>query len=252
MPVALHDLVHYCYDLLKPSCFSDGCTNGLQVQGKPYIQHLGCAVSATLDVIRRSCELQCDGLLVHHGLFRRSDSHDIVGIVKDKLKLLLLNDISLLAYHLPLDAHRTLGNNWLAARELGWSDLEPFPNNDPIPIGVKGHFPPIHRHNLQQKLEEYYNNRIDSVFGGEEYIQSGAIITGGAHKYLPQAAAEHLGCFITGTRDEPSWPQAFECGINFFSAGHYATEVIGPKALAHHLASHFGIAMTFIAETNPF
>jgi dinuclear metal center YbgI/SA1388 family protein len=248
----LQQLTHYCNELLQPSLFNDFCTNGVQVEGKPTIAHLACAVSASLAVIRRAVDAGADCLLVHHGLFWQRDSHDIKGVMREKLRLLLQNDISLIAYHLPLDAHRTLGNNWQVAQQLGWTDLEPFPADERQPIGVKGRFAPLGRAAFARQLAAFYGNEIDSVLAGPELVQSAALVSGGAHKWIMQAAHEKLDSYITGTRDEPTWHQAHELGVNFYAVGHSASEVIGPQALGRHLAAHFDLAFTFLDEDNPF
>jgi len=209
-------------------------------------------VTASVSVIEQAAAMGADCLLVHHGLFWQRDSYDIVGTLRTKLHLLLTHDISLLAYHLPLDAHRLFGNNWLAAKRLGWSDLEPFPANESQPIGVKGRFPPMERQRLAQQLAAFYHNDVDMVASGKDVVQSAALVSGGGHKWLVQAANEGVDAYITGTRDEPTWHQAKEQGINFFALGHAASEVIGPQAFGAHLGEYFDLPYTFIAETNPF
>lgn len=250
--ITLQELLHYCNELLQPHLFSDFCTNGLQVEGKRAVRHLAAAVSASLGVIRRAVAVGADSLLVHHGLFWQRDSHDIIGVQHLKLKELVTHDLSLIAYHLPLDGHRSLGNNWLAANRLGWSDLEPFPANERQPIGVKGRLPPTPRELFASQLAQFYSNRIDSVLGGREVITSAALVSGGAHKLITQAALEGLDAYVTGTRDEPTWHASHELSVNFFAVGHSASEVIGPQELGRHLAAHFDLAFTFLSEDNPF
>lgn len=250
--VDLRELLRYCDELLQTALFTDFCTNGLQVEGKTTIRHLACAVTASLAVIRRAAAEGADCLLVHHGLFWQRDSHDIKGVLRQKLRELLVHDVSLVAYHLPLDAHRTLGNNWLAAQQLGWSDLQPFPVKERQPIGVKGRFPSIARAAFADKLEAFYGNRVESVLTGPEVLTSAALVSGGAHKWLVHAAAEGLDAYVTGTDDEPTWHEAREHALNFYSVGHAASEEIGPRALGRHLATQFDLAFTFLAEGNPF
>ncbi len=248
----LKELNTYLVELLQPSLFSDYCTNGIQLEGKPEIRHLCTAVSASVQAISRAVELGADALLVHHGLFWQRDSYDIYGAVKVKLKFLLTNDISLIAYHLPLDAHPSLGNNWKAAMDLGWNNLAPFPSKDKQPIGVKGNFTRRSRDQFRTDLQNYYGNRVEWVEGGNEWVSSAALVSGGAHKMIVDAIQEGVDCYVTGTRDEPTWHQAFENGINFFAVGHAASEVIGVKSLGQHIADRFSLQHTFIEEPNPF
>lgn len=250
--ITLQEFCRYLDELLQPQIYSDYCTNGLQVEGKAEVQSIAVAVSASLKAIQFAVDNKVDLLLVHHGMFWKGDTMTLVGITGEKAGLLLRHGISLVAYHLPLDAHREYGNNWRAAQELGWKNLEPFSLVDKQPIGVKGTFPPIHQKEFSQQLSSYYHRKAEHVFGGKEYIESAALISGGAHKYLVNASSEGLDAFITGTRDEPTWHQAFEQKINFYSVGHSASEVIGPRALAEHVSYRFGLECHTFWEDNPF
>ncbi len=250
--IGLKQLIAHLDILLQPSLISDSCPNGLQVQGAPGIGHIGTAVSASLETIQRAVDLGVQTLIVHHGLFWTGDNFEIVGSKREKLSLLLLNNISLLAYHLPLDLHKQYGNNWRAAQEMGWTELEPFGMYRGIPIGVRGTFSSCSVKDFQWKLEEYYEHPATCALGGNQIISSAALVSGGAYKSLQEAAAADVDCFITGNFDEPAWHQAFEEKINFFAMGHSATERIGPRALGEHLQDHFQVKTTFIDVSNPF
>lgn len=141
--VTLQDLSQYLQQLLSPADFADYCPNGLQVEGKGEIKKIAFAVSASLAVIEEAVKREADALIVHHGIFWNKDPHVVIGTRKDKLALLLKHGISLLAYHLPLDAHQKLGNNWKAAFDLGLEDLNPFALSGKTAIGVKGRMGPI-------------------------------------------------------------------------------------------------------------
>lgn len=230
----------------------DYCPNGLQVEGMPSISRAATAVSASLSTIEAAVERGVQALIVHHGLFWSKDSYVIEGVKREKIRLLLEHGISLFAYHLPLDLHQEIGNNWLAAKEMGWKDLEPFGLFNGIPIGVKGTIPTISRKEFSTLLEKYYQHPAMSALGGKEKISTAALISGGAYKSLPEAVQAGVDCFITGNFDEPVWHQAFEEKINFFAMGHTATERIGPKALSKHLAKELGVPCDFIDTPNPF
>ena len=250
--ITLQELCEYLNRLLDCGSYTDACKNGCQVEGSAKIKTIATAVSASLATIEEAVKLKIDALIVHHGLFWNSDGHAITGAKREKLRLLLENDISLLAYHLPLDAHPQIGNNWKAAQEMGWSELEPFGFYNGKLIGVKGKIKSMHRTDFKLKLEEYYQHTAHDALGGKETIATAALISGGAYRSLSEAAAQGLDCFITGNFDEPAWNQAFEDKINFFALGHSATEKIGPKALGNHLADQFKLSSTFINNQNPF
>lgn len=252
MMITLQEICRYLDNLLEVKNFNDFCVNGLQVEGKAEVGKIATAVSASLSTIEAAIDKGADLLLVHHGLFWNRDSYVIEGVKRQKLKLLLDHGISLLAYHLPLDAHTEFGNNWAAATEMGWSNLEPFGVYNGAPIGVKGIFPAQSREEFQQKLEKYYRHQAHTAPGGKELVTTAALISGGAHKSILEAAGEGVDCFITGSFDEPIWHQAFEEKINFYALGHANTEEIGPKALGKHLHDKFGVPVDFITIDNPF
>lgn len=245
--ISLQELSRYLEDLLSCSLFTDYCINGLQVEGKQKINKIATAVSASYATIEQAVNLNIDALIVHHGIFWNRDSYAIAGVKKEKLALLLENKISLLAYHLPLDAHKTFGNNWKAANDLGWQNLEPF-----CSIGVKGQFNEVAIEEFRVQIQNYYQHPAHVALGGNKTVKSAALISGGAYKNVVDAAYEGVDCYITGNFDEPAWHHAFEEKINFFALGHSATERVAPQALGMHLQQHFLLDYQFIDIINPF
>jgi dinuclear metal center YbgI/SA1388 family protein len=252
MPTQLKTFSQYIDSILQPGSFQDVCINGIQVEGKKKILHLAVAVTASLHTIKKAKTIKADCLLVHHGLFLKGKDTVIQGSLKEMLAILLSSNISLLAYHLPLDAHQELGNNWPAAKMLGWTDLEPFGNFQGMKIGVKGTCAPTSQEQFKKQLEKFYHHTAAAVFGGSKTIRSCALISGGAHKSISEAVLDEVDCFITGTTDEPIWHIAHQDKMNFFALGHAATETIGVQLLGQHLAEQFDIKVTYIHENNPF
>lgn len=250
--ITLQELSTYLGELLQNETISDYGPNGIQVEGFATIAKIATSVTASLAAIQAAVSCGADALIVHHGLFWNKDSYVISGAKREKLRLLLEHDISLLAYHLPLDAHQQLGNNWKAARDMGWTNLQPFGICNGVAIGVKGDVPYQSRKEFQATLEKYYQHPAYCALGGREQIQSAALISGGAHRNIEEAIKERVDCFVTGSFDEPVWHQAHEGCVNFFALGHSATERIGPMALGEHLHKHFGIQHEFIDILNPF
>jgi dinuclear metal center YbgI/SA1388 family protein len=250
--ITLQEICRYLDELLAVPMIADGCPNGLQVEGRAQVRTMATAVTASVKTIEMAVAKGVDLLLVHHGLFWNKDSYVIRGVKRRKLQLLLDSEMSLLAYHLPLDAHAVVGNNWRAATEMGWTDLMPFCAINGVPIGVRGKVEPMPRQAFQLQLEHYYNHPAHVALGGKETVENVALISGGAHRYLPEAVASGVDAFVTGSYDEPVWHQAFEEGINFFALGHAATETIGPKAIGQQLRTAFHIPCQFLDEPNPF
>lgn len=248
----LKELITYLNKLLPDQGIIDFCPNGLQVEGKSEIKTLATAVTASLETIEFAAETGVDALIVHHGLFWSRDSYVIQGSKRKKLSRLLENGLSLFAYHLPLDIHQELGNNWRAAKDMGWTNLEPFYAVNGVPLGVRGEIVRSGREDLKARLENYYGHQATVAFGGVEDVQKIALVSGGAHKAILDAAKEDIDAFVTGSFDEPTWHQALEEKVNFYAMGHSATERVGPKALADHLNASLGIPCPFIDIPNPF
>jgi dinuclear metal center YbgI/SA1388 family protein len=250
--LTLMELDQYLNELLPSQGVTDYCPNGLQVEGKNKITKAATAVSVSLATIEAAVEMQADALIVHHGLFWQRDSYVIQGVKRKKIALLLEHGISLFAYHLPLDMHPRLGNNWRAAQELGWSDLQPFGYLNGVAIGVKGRTVECSREDFKRQLEKYYHHSAVCALGGKERIQTVALVSGGAYKNLTDASREGIDAFVTGSFDEPVWHQAYEDQINFFALGHSATERVGPIALCSFLQTELNLPCSFIDIENPF
>ncbi|MCJ9711646.1 Nif3-like dinuclear metal center hexameric protein, partial [Bordetella hinzii] len=107
---------------LQAARFKDYAPNGLQVEGKADVAHIITGVTASEALLRAAVERGADAVLVHHGWFWRNEDPRVLGPRRRRLALALAHDLNLIGYHLPLDAHPTLGNNAQLARVLG---LEP-------------------------------------------------------------------------------------------------------------------------------
>ena len=108
MPVSLNELNAELNYLLKPEQFNDYCPNGLQVEGRKEVNKIVSGVTACRALIEAAIEAEADLILVHHGYFWKGEDQTITGLKKSRIQLLLQNDLSLSAYHLPLDAHKEL------------------------------------------------------------------------------------------------------------------------------------------------
>ena len=245
--ITIQDLFQFCQNLLSPEEISDYCPNGIQVEGKQQVKRICFAVSASLAVIDEAVRRGGDALIVHHGIFWNKDPYPIVGTKREKLERLLKSGMTLLAYHLPLDAHPRVGNNWKAALDLGLTDCKSF-----CDIGVQGRIPPTSVEAFGSKLQAYYGHTAHAALGGKKEISTVAIISGGAHRNIEQAADAGVDCYVTGSFDEPIWDIAHERKINFFALGHYSTERVGILALMEEVQKQFKIPCEFIDLFNPF
>lgn len=250
--VHLKEFVAALDAFLRVSEFADSCPNGLQVEGKTQIHKVGFAVSASAAAIKEAKARCVDALIVHHGLFWNKDPYPLVGMKRDRIASLIKQDISLIAYHLPLDAHLEVGNNWRAAHDLGWQELQPFAEYGKHKIGVKGVFSGIEVSEFQKKIETYYGHVAHAALASKSVVTSAALVSGGAHRLLEEAAHEGVDCFITGSFDEMNWEMAKELNVHFFALGHFATERIGILALMQHVQKRWNLSCEWIDLINPF
>jgi dinuclear metal center YbgI/SA1388 family protein len=234
---------------LDPDIISDKGPNGLQIINEGLITKIATAVTSDLKTIEKTVEYGAQALIVHHAFL---DAYPITDQnLHKKIKLLVSNNIALLRYHLPLDAHKEVGNNWKAARDLGWQNLQPFGIINAKYFGVQGTLNNFYFEFFFYKIETYYKNKA-TVVAIKQEISSAAIISGAGYKFVHQATQAGVDCLITGSFDESAWYDAHELNVSFCALGHAATEKVGPKALAHYIAKTYGIESIFIDTQNPF
>lgn len=249
----LQAVLKYSDALLAPELFfRDYGPNGLQVEGASEIEHLVTGVTASLALIEQAIDLKAQAVLVHHGLFWKGDDPCIVRIKQKRLKALLGHDISLLAYHLPLDAHKTYGNNAQLAQKLDLMIDRWFLSDHGPEIGCIGRLvTPLSAEAFVGHLKHRLGFNPIVVNARQKNIKTIAWCTGGAQKYIEAAALEGVDAYLTGEITESTAHLARELSIDFFAAGHHATERYGVQALGAHLAQHFSIQHTFVDIDNP-
>ncbi len=241
-----NELLAFLADYLAVAKVQDYGPNGLQVEGREEIRTVVTGVSACLELFERAVQLGADAVMVHHGLFWHGQDATVRGAMKRRLKLLLENEINLLAYHLPLDKHPEVGNNALAARALGLRDWQPFAE-----VGVIGERDPILGSGLVEQVAELYGRQPLAFAYGPEKVSRVAILSGSGAKYVTEAIERGADAYITGEPAEYVMNLAREAGIHFLAAGHYATERLGIRALGEKLAADFGLNVTFVDVPNP-
>jgi len=238
--------------LLRPEQFKDYCPNGMQVQGRDQVRRLVTGVTACQALIDRAIESEADMLLVHHGYFWRGEDETITGIKKTRIEALLKHNISLLAYHLPLDVHPELGNNAALGKLLGFKtsgDLGKQNNNS---IGLTGELEaPLEGTALAELLQNRLGRPALHIPGRAKPIRTVGWCTGAAQNFIDLALNAGVDAYITGEVSEQTVHFARETGIHFFAAGHHATERYGVQAVAQHLVEKFGLDHEFIDIDNP-
>lgn len=241
------DIVSFANRLLEVERFPEYGRPGLQVVGADEVTKLACGVSSSRELFERAARAGAQLVLVHHGLFWRNEPLVIDRRLKGRLQALFAADLSLVAYHLALDAHPELGNNALLAARLGGSYEAPFAE-----IGAGARLAePVAVDDLARRLRDA-TGREPLVFAeGPRRIERVAIVTGGGGGRVIQAAHEGYDALVTGEPEEPALHTARELGIHFLAGGHYATETFGVQALAERLATEFGLDWEFVDLPNP-
>ena len=244
-------LVSSLAEELNVAAWRDYGPNGLQVEGKPAVGKVVTGVTASLALIEAAIASNADAILVHHGLFWRGQDGRVVGWMKQRLQRLLAADINLLAYHLPLDAHPTMGNNAQLAAVLGLV----LPASGPSHFGDQQLGCVYHTQTrlsaLSQRVALALGRQPIVVGDGDRPIQKVGLCTGGAQSYFESAIAQGVDVFITGEISEPQAHYARECGVAYMACGHHATERYGVQALGNWVAERFGVTHEFIDIDNP-
>ena len=249
MPMTTRDTLLQAFDtLLQPARFKDYGPNGLQVEGREEISSIVSGVTASRALIEAAIDAQADAIFVHHGLFWRGQDGRVTGWMKQRLQLLLAHDINLFAYHLPLDAHPTLGNNAQLGAQLGWVAQGQFGEQD---LGCIGAADFSTAQQLAQHVEFVLNRPVTLVSPGQSAIKKVAWCTGGAQGYFEAAIAAGADAYITGEISEPQAHYAREMGVAYLACGHHATERYGAPAVAAHVAAALGLRHQFIDIPNP-
>ena len=245
----LNELVGYLNEVLQPEKFRDYCPNGLQVEGCDVVTRVVAGVTASQKLLDIAVDRGAQAILVHHGYFWKGESPVIAGMRRKRLATLLKNDISLIAYHLPLDAHPELGNNAQLAALCGWQAEGRFAEQE---IGWWGR--PSEPYSLADLGERIALalGRQPMVIGEADWpVRRLAWCSGGAQSYFEQAIALGIDAFVSGEISEPTVHLARECGVGYIAAGHHATERYGVRAVAAALEQKFGIVCEFVDVDNP-
>lgn len=231
-------------EFLNSDKFHDDSVNGLQVEGKREIKKIATGVSASVALFEEGIKAKFDAIIVHHGILWKGMDLKVFSSFKERLKKLLINEISLFAYHLPLDAHPEVGNNAQIGKKLGLEGGIPFGEYKGNNIGFLYNCEiPISE--LVKKIKNIFGEPINFIPCKKEIVKKFVIISGGAQKEFLQVIGKEIDCFLTGEISEFVFELAKEIDCHFISAGHYRTETFGIKALTEKL-NNWGLETKFI------
>lgn len=236
-------IVKFCEEHLQVKNFKDYCHNGLQVEGAEKISKIITGVSFSQKLIEFAVKKNAQMIIVHHGIFGNqiTSPPQIKGVIKNRLKLLLKNNINLCGFHLPLDAHPIIGNNISICKLLNIQKVEPFY------VGFAGE--------LKKQMKfcdfvELVNKKLNTnsyiISAGPEMVKKVGVISGGASPEFKLAAELGVDTYLCGDVREEVVRAIEETGINFINAGHYNTEKLGVQNLGNLIAKKFKIEVEFV------
>lgn len=162
------------------------------------------------------------------------------------------HDLALYSAHLPLDAHEQFGNSRLLAKEIGLEPIAGFARYESIHCGVSG-VCDLTTGELIGRLVDFARAsggdvRTSAVSSSRRTrrwaICSGA---GASADTLHQASAAGVDTLVTGEGPHWSAVEAEERGLVIIYAGHYVTETLGVRALAHQAADLFALPWVWVA-----
>ena len=252
----LTDLVSALDNELSSANITDYCPNGLQVEGRPSVTKIVTGVTASLALIEKAVCLGADAIIVHHGYFWKGEKQAIVGMKKQRIQMLLANGISLISYHLPLDVHPTLGNNAQMGKRLNIQNIRTLDHIKPHGIVMAGSLvSPMSHSTFSEFVSGVFQRHVVSV-GDKCSINTVAWCTGGGQNFIDETVAQQvdgnaIDAFISGEISEQTTHSAREQNIDYFAAGHHATERYGVRALGNWLHEHYALDVEFIDIDNP-
>jgi len=236
----------------SPYLIKDYCPTGLQIQGKEQVKKIILGVTASQALIDAAVEEKADALLVHHGLFWKNEPIAIRGIKYKRIKALIKNDINLYGYHLPLDLHRSLGNNAQLGQLFNVIETQ-FNQNDPSDFMFHGVLKnPMRSEDFNAFLSQIFNRTpLHIKDNAPQIIKKIAWCSGAAQDMIEDAIELGVDAYISGEISERITHIARENGIHYFAAGHHATERYGIQALGKWLEKNYGLEVKFIDINNP-
>lgn len=239
----LHHITDFLNDYLQITRYPDSSVNGLQIEGAINVEKAVFAVDASMESFMQAVELDAELLVCHHGIIWDGIGR-ITGLMKERIKFLLENELSLYAAHIPLDAHPEIGNNALILRALGIEPEERFGEYRGVSIGFAG-YADMDFHDALERLERRYGKVDYMKFGGDE-TEKVAVVSGRGSAYINEAVEKNVDLFITGEIEHSAYHQAKDGRINVIFIGHYNSETPGIKALMNVVEDKMGIDTEFI------
>ncbi|WP_456369037.1 Nif3-like dinuclear metal center hexameric protein [Geoglobus sp.] len=239
----LRHVVGFLDDYLNISAYPDSSVNGLQVEGSESVEKVAFAVDASMQSFMYAVEVEADMLVCHHGIIWNGIER-VTGLIRERLKFLLENEISLYAAHLPLDAHPEIGNNAMILRGIGVEPEEEFGEYRGTKIGYAG-YTSAEFEEILEKLEERFGE-VGYMKFGDDIVEKVAAVSGRGAGYIEEAMRSGVDLLITGEIEHSAYHTAKDGGMNVIYLGHYSSETPGIRALMNVVEDKLGLEVEFL------
>jgi len=237
---------------LNVSRFKDYLPIGLQVEGAAEVKKIVTGVSLNMALLNGAVKAKANMVLVHHGMFWRNESPVLKGHRKRRVAFLLENNLSLLAYHLPLDAHPVVGNNARILKMLGAGGLKSFAEYNGTEIGFTGRLErSLILEKILERLKPLTTGKPLCFPGKNKKVKRVGVVSGDGSSNFEEAVEAGVDLYITGEPYEPAKALARETGMGFMAIGHYNSEKPGVMALGEWVKKRFRIPVEFLDIPNP-
>lgn len=241
-------IVNFLEDYLRVKDFEDHCVNGLQIEGEDEVKKIITGVSLSQELIRKAIEKEAQMIMVHHGIFDSSlpNPLKLKGHMRERIAMLLKNDINLLGFHLPLDAHAEIGNNISLLNLFGLEKTGSLKYKS-VDIGYIGEYKEaVDINDFVKMVNEKLNTNSYTILKGSKNVKKVGIISGGASPEYLSALEQGVGTYVSGDIHEFLVRSMEEEGINYINAKHYNTEKMGIQNLGELLKEKFEIDVEFV------
>ncbi len=244
---SLKTIVSYLDRLFATPPVKDGSWNGLQIEGGTTVRKILFAVDAGAATFEKAVDEHADLIVAHHGLFWSYANPSYCGVMKKRIDILSEKNISLYAAHLPLDLHKSLGNNAGIISLVGARIADNFISYEGTPLSYTGRFKkPVTLNAMAKKLNAALRTECSLLPFGPKKIKTVGVLSGScSHAHLDEAIQRNLDCFVTGEQIDV-YHLAKDAGINVIFAGHHATETVGIKALCDFVKKKLKVKTIFV------
>ena len=244
-------------DIIEKAQKVDKNANGVQIFGTEEVEKVVVGTSNNMDFFREAVKAEAQFCIFHHGL-GLSDRYiyncrpDIS--LQKRLKIVFENNLTVAGYHFALDHQPKFGNNATLIKLLRAKQLK-IPYFDEY--GWVAEFEKSQDvKKLAEKLSKILNHDVMAIYGGPKKVKRIGVVSGGGKPYANWALEimeKKIDLHITGEISEGGPALAKEMGFNYFSGGHYATEVFGVQELGKIIKQHYKnkLEVEFIDIPNP-